>query len=170
MEDRAREAFEAFETAQQALEAGDLERARDLFEGLDYQAMEDVEPDDALAARVLALQLCILQERYTDALYHADAALDLAADEPLIHHLAGQAMWAEGHFRTAAEMLVYAAELIGGIHENVGPFHFEVDRAQVYYMAAEACRKFEQESAAEQFYQRALEHSRELDEAGLRAS
>ena len=170
MQDRSTDVLKSFEAAQQLLEAGDLEKAKDAFERMDYEALEAAEPDDALAARVLALQLCILQERYTDALYHADAALDLASDEPLIHHLAGQAMWAEGHFRTAAEMLVYAAELIEGIHENVAPFSFEVDRAQVYYMAAEACRKFEQESAAEHFYKLALENTRELSDVGVRTS
>ena len=167
MQNRVKDVLKIFEDAQKALEAGELDRAKDAFEGLDYEALLEIEKDEALAARVLALQLCILQERYTDALYHADAALDLASSEPLIHHLAGQAMWAEGHFRTAAEMLVYAAELIEGIHDLKEPFHFEVDHAQVYYMAAEACRKFEQESAAEHFYHLALEHSRELSEAGL---
>ena len=162
MEDRANEVLNAFSEAQKTLEMGDLEQAKMLFEALDYEALEDIERDDALAARVLALQLCILQERHADALYHADAALDLAEHEPLVHHLAGQAMWAQGHYRTAAEMLVYAAELIEGVHENIPPFNFEVDKAQVYYMAAEACRNFEQETAAESFYQLALEHTHEL--------
>ena len=126
---------------------------------MDYENLEEVEPDDALAARVLALQLCILQERYSDALYHEDAALDLAEHEPLVHHLAGQAMWAQSHYRTAAEMLVYAAELLEGIHEDIPPFSFEVDRSQVFYMAAEACRNFDQESAAERFYQLPTEFS-----------
>ncbi len=162
MEDRANNVSTAFEEAQRTLEMGDLERAKALFEELDYEALEELEPDDALGARVLALQLCILQERYTDALYHADAALDLAEHEPLVHHLAGQAMWAQSHYRTAAEMLVYAAELLEGIHEGIPSFNFEVDRAQVFYMAAEACRNFDQEAAAERFYQLALEHTREV--------
>ena len=165
MEDRENDVLRAFEQAQQTLEAGNLEEAKNLFESLDYEALHEIEPDDALAARVLALQLCILQERYNDALYHADAALDLASNEPLIHHLACQAMWAQGHFRTAAEMLIYAAELIDGVHKDVPPGDFEVDRAQVYYMAAEACRTFDQESAAERFYQAALEHTREMSTA-----
>ena len=162
MEGRENDVLRAFETAQQTLEAGNLEEAKNIFESLDFEALQEIEPDDALAARVLALQLCILQERYNDALYHADAALDVASHEPLIHHLAGQSMWAQGHFRTAAEMLIYAAELLDGVHENVKPFSFDVDRAQVYYMAAEACRTFDQESAAERFYQAALEHTREM--------
>ena len=162
MEDGANKVIKAFEEAQRTLEKGDLEQAKSLFENLDYESLEDIEPDDALAARVLALQLCILQERYADALYHADAALDLAEHEPLVHHLAGQAMWAQSHYRTAAEMLVYAAELLEGVHENLPAFNFEVDRSQVYYMAAEACRNFEQESAAERFYQLALEHTHEM--------
>lgn len=163
MEDSATKVTHAFEEAQKTLEKGDLEKAKLLFENLDYEGLEDLEPDDALAARVLALQLCILQERYSDALYHADAALDLAEHEPLIHHLAGQAMWAQSHYRTAAEMLVYAAELIEGVHEGIPSFNFEVDRSQVYYMAAEACRNFDQESAAERFYQLALEHTHEMN-------
>lgn len=163
MEDSATKVMHAFEEAQKTLEKGDLENAKILFESLDYENLEDIEPDDALAARVLALQLCILQERYADALYHADAALDLAEHEPLIHHLAGQAMWAQSHYRTAAEMLVYAAELIEGVHEGIPAFNFEVDRSQVYYMAAEACRNFDQESAAERFYQLALEHTHEMN-------
>ena len=162
MEDSANKVIQAFEEAQRTLEKGDLEQAKMLFESLDYENLEEVEPDDALAARVLALQLCILQEWYADALYHADAALDLAEHEPLVHHLAGQAMWAQSHYRTAAEMLVYAAELLEGIHEGLPPFNFEVDRSQVFYMAAEACRNFDQESAAERFYQLALEHTHEM--------
>ena len=165
MEDSANKVLKAFEEAQKTLEKGDLEQAKILFESLDYENLEEVEPDDALAARVLALQLCILQERYSDALYHADAALDLAEHEPLVHHLAGQAMWAQSHYRTAAEMLVYAAELLEGIHEDIPPFSFEVDRSQVFYMAAEACRNFDQESAAERFYQLALEHTHEMSGA-----
>lgn len=163
MEDSENTVLKAFEEAQKTLEQGDLEQAKALFESLDYEKLEELEPDDALAARVLALQLCILQERYADALYHADAALDLAEHEPLVHHLAGQAMWAQSHYRTAAEMLVYAAELLEGVHEDIPPFNFEVDRSQVFYMAAEACRNFEQESAAERFYQLALEHTHELN-------
>ena len=170
MEDRATNVTKAFEAAQRTLEMGDLEQAKTLFENLDYEALEDVEPDDALAARVLALQLCILQERYADALYHADAALDLAEHEPLVHHLAGQAMWAQNHYRTAAEMLVYAAELLEGLHENAPPYNFEVDRAQVFYMAAEACRNFEHETAAERFYQLALEHTHETSGVEQRVS
>ena len=162
MEERANNVLNAFEEAQKTLEKGDLEQAKLLFESLDYESLEDIEPDDALAARVLALQLCILQERYADALYHADAALDLAEHEPLVHHLAGQAMWAQSHYRTAAEMLVYAAELLEGVHENIPPFNFEVDKSQVFYMAAEACRNFDQETAAERFYQLALEHTHEM--------
>lgn len=170
MEDRRNEVLKAFEQAQNELEAGNLEQARDLLETLDYEMLEQLEPDDALAARVLALQLCILQERYGDALYHADAALDLAEHEPLVHHLAGQAMWAQKHYRTAAEMLIYAAELLEGLHENIKPFHFDVDHAQVYYMAAEACRTFDQESTAERFYQLALEHTRELSAVASKVS
>jgi|GEM_PF-2216350 len=165
MEDSANKVLQAFEEAQKTLEKGDLEQAKILFESLDYENLEEIEPDDALAARVLALQLCILQERFSDALYHADAALDLAEHEPLVHHLAGQAMWAQSHYRTAAEMLVYAAELLEGIHEDIPPFSFEVDRSQVFYMAAEACRNFDQESAAERFYQLALEHTHEMSSA-----
>ena len=164
MEDSANKVLQAFEEAQKTLEKGDLEQAKILFESLDYENLEELEPDDALAARVLALQLCILQERYSDALYHADAALDLAEHEPLVHHLAGQAMWAQSHYRTAAEMLVYAAELLEGLHEDIPPFSFEVDRSQVFYMAAEACRNFDQESAAERFYQLALEHTHEMSD------
>lgn len=89
MEDSSKKTTQAFEEAQRTLEKGDLEQAKLLFESLDYENLEEIEPDDALAARVLALQLCILQERYADALYHADAALDLAEHEPLVHHLAG---------------------------------------------------------------------------------
>jgi predicted Zn-dependent protease len=161
MEDRSKEAFAQFNAAQNALESGDLDRASDLFDRIDYEAIERVEPDDALAARVLALQLCVLQERYKQAMYHADAALDLAENEPLIHHLAGQALWAEGHHRSGAEMLVFAAELLDGAAERTEPFQFQVDPAQVYYYAAEACSTFEKESAAEQFYHKAMQFSNE---------
>jgi predicted Zn-dependent protease len=159
MQERSKEAFEQFNEAQTALEAGDLDRARELFERLDYEAIEGVDAEDALSARILALQLCILQERYRDAMYHADAALDLSENEPLIHHLGGQALWAEGHHRSGAEMLVLAAELLDGAGDGTSSFQFEVDPAQVYYYAAEACHTFEQEAAAERFYKKALQYA-----------
>ncbi|MEZ4702872.1 MAG: hypothetical protein R2834_21245 [Rhodothermales bacterium] len=163
MEDRSKEAFGHFNEAQNALESGDLDRARELFERLDYETIERVEPDDALAARVLALHLSIVQERFRDAMYHADAALDLAENEPLIHHLGGLALWAEGHHRSGAEMLVYAAELLDGAGDAEKPFNFEVDPAQVYYYAAEACHTFENETAAEDFYQKSMQYANEMN-------
>ncbi len=75
MEGRENDVLRAFETAQQTLEAGNLDEAKNIFESLDFEALQEIEPDDALAARVLALQLCILQERYNDCLlYTSDAA------------------------------------------------------------------------------------------------
>ena len=162
MQDSGNGILRDFNIAQKALEAGDLEKAEKLFESLDYDRLKSEEPDDALAARVLALQLAVLQERFNDALYHADSALDIAEYEPLIHHLAGQALWKQGHQRSAAEMLVYAAELLDGTHDGVPQPNFPVDRAQVFYMAAEACREYEQESAAEHFYKLALENMKQV--------
>jgi hypothetical protein len=94
-------------------------------------------------------------------MYHADAALDLAPHEPLIHHLAGQALWARGHQRTAAELLIYAAELLDGIHAEQPNAQFTVDASQIYYMAAEACRVFDQNDTADAFYQKAMDVTRE---------
>ncbi len=123
-----------------------------LFGNLNF---EELAPAEELAARVEAIQLAILQERYDEALEHAEAALRIAEHEPLIHHLAGRAMWKQGDQRTAAESFVYAAELLEGLHDEKPPAQYNADPSQVYFMAAEACRVFAKHAEAMDYYQRA---------------
>ena len=142
--------------ASRLLEEGQLDEADSMFEFLDY---DELSREEALAARVEAIQLAILLERYSDALSHAEAALKMAEHEPLIHHLAGKARWEQGDQRTAAESLVYAAELLQGLHEEKPPARYSADPSQIYFMAAEACRAFKQHAEAMDFYQQAELHA-----------
>ena len=138
------------------LNEGQLDEAGLLFADLNFQ---ELPPDIELAARVEAIQIAILQERYADALQHAEAALQIAEHEPLIHHLAGRARWEQGDQWTAAESFVYAAELLEGLHDEKPPAQYSADPSQVYFMAAEACRAFKQHAEAMNFYERAQQHA-----------
>ncbi len=146
----------SYSTAYRLLEEGQLEEAGMLFGNLNYQELSH---EEALAARVEAIQIAILQERFADALAHAEAALQIAEHEPLIHHLAGRARWEQGDQWTAAESFVYAAELLEGLHAEQPPAQYNADPSQVYFMAAEACRAFEQHAEAMDFYQRAHKYA-----------
>lgn len=129
--------------------------AATLFGTFDYDSAREEE----LAYRVEAIQISILQERYADALDHAEEALKIAEHEPLLHHLAGRALWEQGEQRTAAESLVYAAELLQGLYNGKPPARYRADPSQVYFMAAEACRAFDQYADAMDFYQQAANHA-----------
>ena len=146
----------SYSTAYRLLEEGQLEEAGMLFGNLNYH---ELSREEALAARVEAIQIAILQERFSDALAHAEAALQIAEHEPLIHHLAGRARWEQGDQWTAAESFVYAAELLEGLHDEQPPAQYNADPSQVYFMAAEACRAFEQHAEAMDFYQRAHKYA-----------
>ncbi len=152
----ARSTTTVYSTAYRLLEEGQIEEAGMLFRNLDYS---DLPGEEALAARVEAIQIAILQERFADALHHAEEALKIAEHEPLIHHLAGKARWEQGDQWTAAESLVYAAELLEGLHDEKPPAQYTADPSQVYFMAAEACRAFEQHAEAMDFYQRAHQYA-----------
>lgn len=141
-----------YSTAYRLLEEGMLEEAGVMFGNLNYN---ELSREEELAARVEAIQIAILQERFGDALEHAEAALQIADNEPLIHHLAGKARWQQGDQWTAAESFVYAAELLEGLHKEIPPAQYNADPSQVYFMAAEACRAFEQHAEAMDYYQRA---------------
>ena len=134
------------------MEEGNLEQANDL---LDSDIVNELSTDSLLALRIEAIQVAIFQERYEDALRHAEAALKIAENEPLIHHLAGRAMWETGNQRTAAESFVHAAELLDGHTESSLPPQCMADPSQIFFMAAEACRAFSQHAEAMDFYQRA---------------
>ena len=138
------------------LEEGNLEQATDLLES---EVVNNLSSDLLLALRIEAIQVAIFQERYDDALRHAEAALKMAEHEPLIHHLAGRAMWETGNQRTAAESFVYAAELLEGHNESTLPPQCMADPSQIFFMAAEACRAFSQHAEAMDFYQRAERHA-----------
>jgi tetratricopeptide (TPR) repeat protein len=142
----------SYTTVCRLLDEGQLDEAGTLFGNLNFQ---ELPREEELAARVEAIQLAILMERYSDALEHAEAALLIAEHEPLIHHLAGKALWKQGDQRTAAESFVYAAELLEGLHEEKPPAQYNADPSQVYFMAAEACRAFMQHAEAMDYYQRA---------------
>jgi tetratricopeptide (TPR) repeat protein len=120
---------------------------------------DEMAREKELAFRVEAIQLSILQERYADALDHAEAALKIAEHEPLLHHLAGRALWEQGEQRTAAESFVYAAELLQGLYNGKPPARYNADPSQVYFMAAEACRAFDQYAEAMDFYEQAANHA-----------
>lgn len=142
--------------ARMLYEAGELEGAADRLMKVPFEKLSE---DDALRARVRALRVAMDREEYTDALFHADAALDLAPDEPLILHLAGQALWIENHREAAAEALVYAAELLQAARESSRELRYAVDDAQVYFLAGEACEALEQREAALSFFQLAREEA-----------
>lgn len=141
-----------YSTASRPLDQEGLDEAGALFANLNFQ---ELSREEELAARIEVIQLAILQERYSDALEHAEAALQIAEHEPLIHHLAGKALWQQGDQRTAAESFVYAAELLEGLHDEKPPARYSADPSQVYFMAAEACRAFMQHAEAMNYYQRA---------------
>ena len=145
-----------YSTAYRLLEEGLLEEAGTLFGNLNYHELSH---EEELSARVEAIQIAILQERFADALTHAEAALKIAEHEPLIHHLAGRARWEQGDQWTAAESFVYAAELLEGLHDEKPAAQYNADPSQVYFMAAEACRAFEQHAEAMDFYQRAHKYA-----------
>ncbi|MEZ4701934.1 MAG: hypothetical protein R2834_16495 [Rhodothermales bacterium] len=143
----------------------DLRRLTDRVHGADTAQLfgpfdyDELSREEELAYRVEAIQISILQERYADALDHAEAALKIAEHEPLIHHLAGRALWEQGEQRTAAESFVYAAELLQGLYNGKPPARYNADPSQVYFMAAEACRAFDQYAEAMDFYQQAANHA-----------
>ncbi len=88
-------------------EAGRTNEASDLMDGLDVESLAD---DERLAAHLMALQLALATDATDRALVHADAATDLAPDEPLVLNLAGRALWSAGHDRAGLELLISAAE------------------------------------------------------------
>ncbi|MDZ4701825.1 MAG: hypothetical protein SH809_19095 [Rhodothermales bacterium] len=137
-------------------ERGQVGDAGQLF---GHRSFDDPSREEELAYRVEAIQLSILQERYADALTHAEEALKIAEHEPLIHHLAARALWEQGEQRTAAESFVYAAELLQGLYNGKPPARYNADPSQVYFMAAEACRAFDQYAEAMDFYQQAANHA-----------
>ena len=145
-----------YSTAFRLLDEGLLDEAGLIFSNLNFQ---ELTPELELSARVEAIQLAILQERYADALEHAEAALQIAEHEPLIHHLAGRARWEQGDQWTAAESFVYAAELLEGLHDEKPPAQYNADASQVFFMAAEACRAFMQHAEAMSYYERAHQYA-----------
>ncbi len=126
----------AMEEANALIQADDLQAASGLIERLPFDCLT---PEQALAPRLLALQLALAASDITSALYHADAALDLAADEPLVRHLAGRALWSAGRYEAAVDALVYAAELLETAGQTGREPKLPADPASIYASAAEAC-------------------------------
>ena len=145
-----------FDDAQTAYENGDVAAAADRFEQLPFGQLD---ADSQLEARVLALHVAMEHEAFTDALFHADAALDLAAEEPLLLHLIGQALWAQNHRDAAADALIYAAELLDATARGDHEYRFDVNEAQVYFMAGEVCEQLQQTAEARRFFEQAQEHA-----------
>ena len=130
------------------VEDNKLDEATAAFDTFDYGTLST---DEALQARAIALQLAIVIERYFAALRHADAALDLADDEPLLYYLAGQALIATGSERAGADAVVFAAELLQEKERTMGAMRFEVNAAGVYALAAEICSAYALEQEAMTF-------------------
>lgn len=148
-EDRLREAHTF-------LADGNLDAAAAALEQVPFDALQEA---DILPARALALQLAINRQKYTDALFHADAALDLAPNEPLIHNLMGQGLWEKGHELGAVEALVHAAELLQQAQDLGLDLQLPVNEAEVYYLGGEACMRVNHTEGARMFYQRAAQHA-----------
>ena len=136
------------------VEGGQLQAAGELLESVDYASLSD---KDALVARTMALQLAVLQERFTDALFHADAALDINDEEALIYHLTGRALWGSGREEAGAESLVKAAEMVASAVET--SFLLPFESLPVFFMAGEACFHLNHNEAAKMFYNLALEQA-----------
>ena len=94
----------SYSTACRLLDEGQLDEAFMLFGSLNFN---ELSTEEELGARVEAIQIAILQERYDEALAHAEAALLIAEHEPLIHHLAGRAMWQQGRPTHSSLNLLY---------------------------------------------------------------
>ncbi len=138
------EAAEArVQQAQTYAEAGDFEQALAAFAAVDFDSL----PGDLhLRARILALQSALHTGQATEALRHADAATDLAPDEPLALNLAGRALWMAGQHRAAMETLVLAAERTAD-----GTAALPFDAAALRRDAADACEAMGMSTVAAQF-------------------
>ncbi len=110
---------------------GRTDRASDLMDGLDIAALADGEQ---LGAHLMGLQLALATDATDRALAHADAATDLAPDEPLALNLAGRALWSAGHDRAGLELLIAAAE------RSALPSALPFDSDQIRRDASDAAR------------------------------
>lgn len=149
-------AQELFQAVQQHVEHNDLETAAHL---LDQMPLESLDTASVLSVRALALQLAVDRAQYDDAMLHAAAAFDLDAEEPLLYHLLGRALWATGRTRSAADALVRAAELLQSIEDAGHATQLPLDKLAVYFMAGEVCQHYEQFEAALAFFERARRHT-----------
>ena len=154
-------AEERLDTVRAHIEADDLDAAADAVEQIDFTALNDA---DRLEARVLAVEMALEQQRYTDALFHADAAMDLAPEEPMVVHLAGQALWLQGDPQSGADALVRSAELLLRAEEGEADIRFAMDEAEAYMVAGEICEQYEQYDAAQLFFEKANQHDPENGE------
>jgi glycosyltransferase involved in cell wall biosynthesis len=143
------------------LQNDDLEAAAVAVERLPFDALTE---DDRLEARVLAVELALEEQRYTDALFHADAAMDLAPEEPMVVHLAGQALWLQGDPQSGADALVRSAELLLRAEEGEASIRFAMDESEAYMVAGEICEQYEQYDAAQLFFEKANQHDPENTE------
>lgn len=130
--------------AQAYAEAGHYGEALAAFDGVAFDTLPGALH---LRARVLALQAALGAGETTDALRHADAATDLAPDEPLALNLAGRALWLAGQKRAAMETLVLAAERAADAADAALPF----DAAQLRRDAADACAALGLDAVAARF-------------------
>lgn len=154
-------ATEQLKAVRAHLEADEASAAAEAVEQIDFAALDT---DERLEARVLAIELALEQQRYTDALFHADAAMDLAPEEPMVVHLAGQALWLQGDPRAGADALVRSAELLMRAEEEGADVRFAMDAAEAYLVAGEICEQYEQHDAARAFLEKARQHDPDNDE------
>ena len=148
-------AEEQLATVRQHLQSDHLDAAGEAVEAIPFDALTET---DRLEARVLAIELALEQQRYTDALFHADAAMDLAPEEPMVVHLAGQALWLQGDPQAGADALVRSAELLLRAEEGEASIRFAMDEAEAYMVAGEICEQYEQVDAAQLFFEKANQH------------
>lgn len=139
--------------AQQLIASDDLAEAGQLLESITF---DDIESDQQVIGRFLALYVADIQERYVDALHHGDALLEAGARDPAIFHLTGKALWQQGAERGGAEALIKAAEILLD-HEELDWDNLMVDPKAVFFLAGEAAAWFEQYEEARTFYEKALD-------------
>lgn len=149
-------AEELLDLVRTQLEDDDPDAAAQTIEQVDFSGLDE---ETRLEARVLAVELALEQQRYTDALFHADAAMDLAPEEPMVVHLAGQALWLQGNPQAGADALVRSAELLLRAEEREAPIRFAMDEAEAYMVAGEICEQYEQYDAARRFFEKANQHN-----------
>lgn len=139
--------------AQKLIASDDLQEAGEVLESISF---DQVEAEEKVIGRFLALYVADIQERYVDALHHGDALLEAGARDPAIFHLTGKALWESGSERGGAEALIKAAEILID-YEDLDWDELMIDPKAIFFLAGEAAAWFEQYEESMIFYEEALE-------------